>query len=186
MKQLYGLEYLREIDIQGTRGCDLKAVQEATSAVLRTRHHLRMGAPDDFYVRNQAEMVQTMTSVNRTFTILLGGIASISLLVGGIGIMNIMLVTVTERTREIGVRKAIGAKNRDILRQFLIEALLMSGLGGVIGVGFGMGAAKVISSTTSFSTAVELSSVLMSLSFAAAVGIFFGYYPAPIEALRYE
>ena len=193
MKQVFGLDYLREIHVQGVRGCNLKEVQEATSAVLRTRHRIQSTAPDDFYVRNQAEMVQTMTSVSRTFTILLGGIAGISLLVGGIGIMNIMLVTVTERTREIGLRKAIGAKERDILRQFLLESLLMSALGGLIGVGFGVGAAKIIASATAFTTSVEMSSVLMSLSFAGAVGVFFGYYPArraakldPIEALRYE
>jgi putative ABC transport system permease protein len=193
MKQLFGLEYLREIDVQGVKGSDLSKIEEATSAVLRTRHRLQGGAPDDFSIRNQAEMVQMVTSVNRTFTILLGGIASISLLVGGIGIMNIMLVTVTERTREIGVRKAIGAKDRDILRQFLIEALLMSGLGGLIGVAIGVGAARLISGMTDFATAVELQSVLMALSFAGAVGVFFGYYPArraakldPIEALRYE
>jgi len=193
MKQLFGLDYLREIDVQGVKGCNLSAVAEATSTVLRTRHRLFSGTPDDFYIRNQAEMVEMASSVTRTFTILLGGIASISLLVGGIGIMNIMLVTVTERTREIGVRKAIGARDRDILRQFLLEALLMSGIGGLIGVAAGVGAARVISNMTNFATAVELPNVLMALSFAAAVGIFFGYYPArraakldPIEALRYE
>ena len=127
------------------------------------------------------------------FKILLGSIAGISMLVGGIGIMNIMLVTVTERTREIGVRKAIGAKDRDILSQFLIEAVLMSGLGGVIGVVLGSGGAKIIEHALEFVTVVDVSSVVLALSFSAAVGIFFGFYPArraakldPIEALRYE
>ncbi len=193
MKQLFGLEYLNEIHIQGTRGCDLNTLQEATSSVLRLQHRLQFGQPDDFYIRNQAQYVEMASDMTRTFTILLGSIASISLLVGGIGIMNIMLVTVTERTREIGVRKAIGARDRDILRQFLIEAMLMSGLGGLIGVGVGVGAARMIGKMTSFAISVELPSIIMALSFAAAVGIFFGYYPArraakldPIESLRYE
>jgi putative ABC transport system permease protein len=194
MKQLFGLDYIHEIDIQGVRGCNLSEVQEATSVVLRTSHRLQTGAPDDFYVRNQAVMVETASSVIKTFKILLAGIASISLLVGGIGIMNIMLVTVTERTREIGVRKAIGARNRDILRQFLIEALLMSCVGGLIGAGIGIGAASLIPKMApTFSTSVDLSSIILALSFAGGIGIFFGYYPArraamldPIEALRYE
>jgi putative ABC transport system permease protein len=193
MKQLFGLDHLREIDIQVADGVDTGKVKEATSALLRRRHRLQADAADDFYIRSQAEMVEMASSVTRTFTILLGGIASISLLVGGIGIMNIMLVTVTERTREIGVRKAIGARDRDILRQFLLETLILSGLGGLFGVAFGACVAKVVSETTQFSTVVEASSILLALSFSAAVGIFFGYYPArraamldPIEALRYE
>jgi putative ABC transport system permease protein len=123
----------------------------------------------------------------------LGAVASISLLVGGIGIMNIMLVTVTERTREIGVRKAIGAKDRDILRQFLFEAIFMSGIGGVIGVAVGIGAAKAVSVATSFTTVLQPQSMIMAMLFAVGVGVFFGYYPArraaqlnPIDALRYE
>jgi putative ABC transport system permease protein len=132
--------------------------------------------------------------MSRTFTILLGGIAGISLLVGGIGIMNIMLVTVTERTREIGVRKAIGAKNKDILRQFLLESVLMSGLGGLLGVGMGVGGARLLPLLLpDFQSLVEPFSIILALSFSAAVGIFFGFYPAfraarldPIEALRHE
>jgi putative ABC transport system permease protein len=149
--------------------------------------------PDDFHIHNQAEILEAASEVSRTFSILLGSIAGISLLVGGIGIMNIMLVTVTERTREIGVRKAIGAKNRDILLQFLIEAIVLSSVGGIIGVALGIGAAQTIAKFTQFFTATKLTSVLLALSFSAAVGIFFGYYPArraaqldPIEALRYE
>jgi len=193
MKQLFGLDYLHEIDIQATDNAALEKLQEATTALLRRRHRLVEGVPDDFRIRNQAEIVETASEVSRTFTILLGSIAGISLLVGGIGIMNIMLVTVTERTREIGVRKAIGAKNRDILLQFLIEAIVLSGFGGIIGVALGIGAAQMIAKWTEFVTVATPSSILLALSFSAAVGIFFGYYPArraalldPIEALRYE
>ena len=193
MKQLFGLDYLHEIDIQAADNASLNRVQEATKALLRRLHHLAEGVTDDFHIHNQAEIVETASEVSRTFTILIGCIAGISLLVGGIGIMNIMLVTVTERTREIGVRKAIGAKNRDILLQFLIEAIVLSGLGGIIGVAMGIGAAQAIAKWTQFLTFTKLSSILLALFFSAAVGIFFGYYPArraallaPIEALRYE
>jgi len=193
MKQLFGLDYLREIDIQADDEDGLDEVEEAATALLRKRHRIQAGADDDFSIRNQAEMLETMSSVTQTFTLLLGGIASISLLVGGIGIMNIMLVTVTERTREIGVRKAIGAKDRDILGQFLLEAVLMSGLGGVVGVISGIGGAQLIGHLMNSVTKVEPWSVFLALSFSAAVGIFFGFYPArsaaklnPIEALRYE
>lgn len=193
MKQLLGLDYLHEIDIQAADHVALHKVQEATMSILRKQHRLVEDAPDDFHIHNQAEIVETASEVSRTFTILLGSIAGISLLVGGIGIMNIMLVTVTERTREIGVRKAIGAKNRDVLLQFLIEAIILSGLGGIIGVALGIGAAQMIAKWTQFLTVIKLSNILLAISFAAAVGIFFGYYPArraamldPIEALRYE
>ena len=193
MKQLFGLLYVREIDIQGKPGVDLTAIQEAATQVIRRRHRILPEMPDDVDIRNQADIVAMASSVTQTFTILLGTVGGISLLVGGIGIMNIMLVTVTERTREIGVRKAIGAKDRDILRQFLFEAVCMSGIGGLIGVASGIGVAKTIGAFTQFSTSVQPLSVLMAMSFAAAVGIFFGYYPArraaklnPIEALRYE
>lgn len=193
MKQLLGQEFLREIDVQCKPDADLTTVQEALTSVLRRRHRIEPEAANDFEIRNQAELINTASEVTRTFTILLGTVAGISLLVGGIGIMNIMLVTVTERTREIGVRKAIGAKERDILRQFLFEAILMSALGGLIGVAAGIGAAKTIGSLTSFTTSVQPQSILMSMVFSACVGIFFGYYPArraaklnPIDALRYE
>jgi putative ABC transport system permease protein len=193
MKQVLGQERLREIDVQVVDGVDLAVAERSVGALLRQRHRLQPEAEDDFQIRNQAEILEAASSVSRTFTILLGGIASISLLVGGIGIMNIMLVTVTERTREIGVRKAIGAKERDILRQFLIESILMSGLGGLLGVGVGIGGAAVVSRLTEFGAVVQIQSVLVSLSFSAAVGVFFGYYPArraaqldTIDALRYE
>jgi len=193
MKQLFGLDYINEIDIQAIDSDALEKVQEASTAILRKQHRLVEGMPDDFHFHNQAEIVETASEVTRTFTFLLGGIACISLLVGGIGIMNIMLVTVTERTREIGVRKAIGAKKRDILLQFLIEAMILSCLGGIIGVALGIGAAQIIERWTQFETVARISSILLALFFSAAVGIFFGYYPArraalldPIEALRYE
>lgn len=193
MKQIFGLNSIHEIDIQSSDSKTLEEVQEQTTKLLRKRHRIREGAPDDFSIRNLAEMLSMASDFTQMFTILLGGIASISLLVGGIGIMNIMLVTVTERTREIGVRKAIGAKERHILQQFLIESVLMSAIGGIIGVSLGIGVAQMIVELANFTTIVELDSVLLALGFSAGVGIFFGYYPArraarldAIEALRYE
>ncbi len=193
MEMLFGLDHLREIDIRAEDGADLAKVEEAAAKVLRRRHRIRPEADDDFSIRNQAEMIEAAENMIRIFTILLGSIAGISLLVGGIGIMNIMLVSVTERTREIGIRKAIGAKDRDILRQFLIEAVLLSGLGGSLGLALGFGVAEIISRTTMLLAVVEAPSAILAISFSAAVGIFFGYYPArraamldPIESLRYE
>jgi len=193
MKQVFGLTYIREIDVQCRNEEDLVPAQDKITALLRQRHRVRPEMPDDVEIRNQADLINTASTVTRTFTILLGAVASISLLVGGIGIMNIMLVTVTERTREIGVRKAIGAKDRDILRQFLFEAIFMSGIGGVIGVAAGVGAAKAIAYATSFTTVLQPQSMLMAMLFSVGVGVFFGYYPArraaqlnPIDALRYE
>jgi len=193
MKQMFGQDYLREICVKCENQEDLNTVNDAIIELIRKRHRTEPGMPSDIEIRNQADMINTANEVTGTFTILLGAVASISLLVGGIGIMNIMLVTVTERTREIGIRKAIGAKDRDILRQFLFEAILMSAIGGVIGVGAGVGTAKALSAMTNFITVVEAENVIMAMLFSAAVGIFFGYYPArraaklnPIDALRYE
>ena len=194
MKQLFGVDYVREINVQVNEDADISRVQNDILALLRRRHRIQEGMPDDVNIRNQAEMLAAFTESSRTFTVLLGSIAGISLLVGGIGIMNIMLVSVTERTREIGIRKAIGARDRDILRQFLIEALIMSGVGGLLGVALGVGGARVIGSLSNqFPTLVQVESVALALAFSAAVGVFFGYYPAwraarldPIEALRYE
>ena len=193
MNVVFGLDALREIDIQAFGEASLEKVEEEVASLMRKRHRILPGQEDDFHVRNQADLIETASEFNRTFTYLLGAIASISLLVGGIGIMNIMLVTVTERTREIGIRKAVGAKDRDILRQFLIEALIMSGIGGMIGLVAGLSAASVIGATTEFTTTVELPGVILALSFAVIVGVFFGYYPArraamldPIESLYYE
>jgi putative ABC transport system permease protein len=154
MKQVLGVEYIREVDLQIDPKADIHEAQEEATTVLRKAHRLQPDAPDNFNIRNQAEFIETASSFSRIFTILLGGIASISLLVGGIGIMNIMLVTVTERTREIGVRKAIGAKNRDILLQFLLESMLLSCTGGLIGVASGVVVALLIGQFTQFPTII--------------------------------
>jgi len=172
------------------------AVVQDISDVLRERHRLTI-QQDDFTIQSQQDILNTLTQVTDAFTIFLGGIAGISLIVGGIGIMNIMLVSVTERTREIGIRKAIGARKRDILVQFLTEAMALSLVGGLVGILLGALIARVISGiqigTTTLQTAVGLDSVILAITFSLAVGLFFGIYPAnraaslhPIEALRYE
>jgi ABC-type antimicrobial peptide transport system permease subunit len=171
---------------------------DSITALLRKNHRLtELSTPDDFSIQNQAEMLATMQESIFTFRMLLGGIAAISLLVGGIGIMNIMLVTVTERTREIGTRKAIGAKNSDILTQFLVEAVVMSGLGGTLGAASGAGLALLLPHLPRLeefpSPVIEIWTIALSISVAGGIGVFFGLYPAfraslldPIEALRYE
>jgi putative ABC transport system permease protein len=167
--------------------------QQELTALLRERHRIQPGADDDFSVRNLTEVFAAQESSAQVMSILLGAIASVSLIVGGIGIMNIMLVSVTERTREIGLRQAVGAKTRDILSQFLVEAVTLSLLGGIIGIVVGLTASLLISYFAQWSTSVSLLSILMAFVFSALVGVFFGYYPArkaaymdPIEALRYE
>jgi putative ABC transport system permease protein len=169
-----------------------QALQEVT-ALLRERHKILPGMDDDFTARNLTEVYAAQESSAQVMSILLGAIASVSLIVGGIGIMNIMLVSVTERTREIGLRQAVGAKTRDILSQFLVEAVTLSLLGGIIGIVLGLTASLLISHFAQWSTKVSPLSVLMAFVFSALVGVFFGYYPArkaalldPIEALRYE
>jgi putative ABC transport system permease protein len=193
MHILMGVDFLREIDVQCDQGSDLDAVQSDIYSLMRQRHRIQMGAPDDIMIMNQGEFIAAFSATATTFTILLATVGGISLLVGGIGIMNIMLVTVTERTREIGIRKAIGAREFDILSQFLIEAMLMSGVGGLTGMGLGIGTAWLVGQFSPFPTIVRFYSIVMALAFSAAVGIFFGFYPAtraakldPIEALRYE
>jgi putative ABC transport system permease protein len=193
MHVLMGVDYLREVDIQAQPDSDLDAVQSDIYSVMRQRHKIQPNAPDDVLIQNQAEFVQAFTDTATMFTFLLGTVGGISLLVGGIGIMNIMLVTVTERTREIGIRKALGAREFDILSQFLIEAMLMSGVGGITGMGLGVGVAKLVGDYTPFATVVRIYSIVLALVFSGIVGVFFGSYPAfraskldPIEALRYE
>jgi putative ABC transport system permease protein len=168
-------------------------IQADIAALLRQRHRITAGRDDDFTIRGQEEIANAATATTKTMTVLLGAIASVSLIVGGIGIMNIMLVSVTERTREIGIRMAVGAHARDILLQFLIEAITLSSLGGLLGVAIGVGTAKLLAWKAGWPVFISPESVIVAFVFSAAVGIFFGFYPArkasrldPIEALRYE
>jgi len=185
---------LQSINVQVISEDKMEWAQAELGAVMRARHSLAPGQADDFTVLNQAQIVETVQQTTQTFTVLLGSIAAISLVVGGIGIMNIMLVSVTERTREIGIRKAVGARRRDILGQFLAEAVVLSLLGGLLGVLVGYGGAQVITPLLGGARAlVTLDSVVMALSVSLGVGLFFGIYPAgraaalnPIDALRYE
>jgi putative ABC transport system permease protein len=194
MRQVLGVDYLSEVDLSAKDESQLATIQIKATLLLRKRHRLADDADNDFNVRNQADVLGATSTINTVLSLLLGGIAGISLLVGGIGVMNVMLVTVAERTREIGIRKAIGARQRDILRQFLIESVVMSATGGMFGVVGGILTARLVSALQSTITLIVKSpSVLLALGFSAAVGIFFGYYPArraakldPIEALRYE
>jgi putative ABC transport system permease protein len=179
--------------VQASSSAAMDQAQQEMEALLRERHRILDGQEDDFTVRNLTEVFAAQESSAQVMSILLGAIASVSLIVGGIGIMNIMLVSVTERTREIGLRQAVGAKTRDILSQFLVEAVTLSVLGGMIGIVIGLAASALISHFAQWSTQVSPLSILMAFVFSALVGVFFGYYPArkaayldPIEALRYE
>jgi len=181
------------IEVSASSSESIDPAIAAITAKLRTLHKLSVGETADFTVQSQTDILSAATSVTSTLTIFLGAIAGISLLVGGIGVMNIMLVSVTERTREIGLRKAVGARRRDILYQFLTETLVMSILGGVIGIIIGWGIAEAVSAAGLITTVVSIESVALAFGFSAAIGVFFGLYPAnraaglkPIEALRYE
>ena len=192
-KRLTGQDFLREITIQADAGVDLRQMVESVEALLRERHGIPPGGDDDFLVRTLDEMAGVLTQTTDTMTYLLAGIAAVSLLVGGIGIMNIMLVSVTERTREIGLRLSVGARDIDVLLQFLTEAMVLSLTGGAIGVALGFASAQILTRVMSWSTLVTVDAVLLSFGCAAAIGIFFGFYPArkaaaldPIDALRYE
>jgi putative ABC transport system permease protein len=192
-KRLFGKTHIQSIDIQVEDINDIETVKESVTKLLRRRHDIREGKEDDFYVSNSSQWLNSWGDAAKTFTFLLGGIAAISLMVGGIGIMNIMLVSVIERTREIGIRKAIGAKKREILQQFLIESILISFMGGGVGIAMGIGISKVVSKMGGWDTVISLQSIFLAFGFSVAIGVFFGYYPAnkasnlnPIEALRYE
>jgi putative ABC transport system permease protein len=181
------------IAVQAASTDKLRDAEDQIRRIMRKRHRLGPTAKDDFGVFNQAQILEMQARAVAIFSIVLGGVGGICLFTGGIGIMNIMLVIVTERTREIGIRKAVGARNRDILLQFLLEATLMSLIGGVVGLAGGAGLSALVSAITPVKTAISLFSIVLSLSFAAAIGIFFGYYPAlraarlsPIDALAFE
>lgn len=186
-------KYLGSIEMSVTREDQMKAAQEEVTTILREAHRLKLGEANDFDVMNQADIIATASASAATLTTLLAAIAGVSLIVGGIGIMNIMLVSVTERTREIGIRMAVGARRKDILLQFLSESILLSLLGGAMGIALAFIIVSLLGSVAQIPAIINPLVVAISAGFAAAVGVFFGYYPArkasrlyPIEALRYE
>jgi putative ABC transport system permease protein len=192
-KKLTGEPWLRYIVVSAVSKDATYAAQEEITALLRDRHRIRPGQDDDFMVRNLADVAQLADQSSRVMTMLLASIAGVSLIVGGIGIMNIMLVSVTERTREIGVRMAIGATEEDVQRQFLIEAVVLSLMGGAAGIFFGIGSSLIISKLLGWAVLVSPLAIMAAVIFSAGVGVFFGFYPArkaarldPIEALRFE
>jgi putative ABC transport system permease protein len=193
MRRLSGETTFRSFMVQAADKETIPAVQQQITELLRQRHKILDGRDDDFIVRTQQEIADFATESSRIMTYLLAAVASVSLLVGGIGIMNIMLVSVTERTREIGLRMAVGARGRDILLQFLIEAVTLSVVGGLIGILLGTGGAQLVSSKLGWDTLVSVESIVVAFVFSAFIGVFFGFYPArkaarldPIDALRYE
>jgi putative ABC transport system permease protein len=195
-RKLFGSQFpnsVGSIMIQAKSEQDLNRAEDQVNALLTQRHKIGPGRDADFTVRNLTELLDVAEQSSKAMSLLLGAVASISLIVGGIGIMNIMLVSVTERTREIGIRMAIGAKERDILLQFLTEAVLLTFIGGIIGMALGVGGAKLVSVFFDWPTLISFQAIAMAFGFSGAIGIFFGFYPArkaaslnPIEALRYE
>ena len=192
-RKISGITWVQFINASAISPVASVAAVAPITSLLRERHRIRTGDDDDFFVRTQSEVADLMNQTQGVMTMLLGGIASVSLLVGGIGIMNIMLVSVTERTREIGVRMAVGATESDVQHQFLVEAVTLSMMGGAIGIVFGLAGSALISNFLSWPTLVSVKAIVTAALFSVAVGIFFGYYPArkaarldPIEALRYE
>ena len=192
-KRLFGVNNIQSIDIQAEKIEDLEIIKERVESLLRIRHGIRKTEESDFHVQNSSQWLNSWGDAAKTFTYLLGGIAGISLLVGGIGIMNIMLVSITERTKEIGIRIAIGAKKSEIMQQFLIESVLISFIGGGIGILIGIVISRTVSKIGGWDTIVSNQSIMIAFGFSVGVGIFFGYYPArkaanlnPIDALRYE
>jgi putative ABC transport system permease protein len=192
-KRLFSQDFVNDIYIQVETIGDIPRVKESLEGLLRARHRIPEGVESDFTIRDYTEFVQTWKETSQAFTVLLSGIAAVSLLVGGIGVMNIMLVSVTERTREIGIRMAVGARRRDILGQFLIEAIVITVTGGVMGIGLGAMLASFISYMGDWETIITPFSITLAFFFSVLVGLVFGIYPArkasrmdPIEALRYE
>src|SRR5437899_1084731 len=192
-KRLMRITYLQSIVVSAVSAERVAEAQEQIAALLRQRHRIPQDREDDFFIRNLSDIAEAASSSARVMAVLLGAVASISLLVGGIGIMNIMLVSVTERTREIGIRMAVGARSRDIMLQFLVEAVVMAATGGCIGILLGIGSSEVLKFWAQWPTLVSPIVVAIAFLFSAAVGVFFGFYPAkkaaqldPIEALRYE
>jgi putative ABC transport system permease protein len=193
MKKLRGVTFISNITVSAASASEVSAVADRISTLLRVRHKIQPGEPDDFMARTIEEMASVRKEATSTMTALLAGIAGVSLLVGGIGIMNIMLFSVTERTREIGLRMAIGARGRDVLLQFLVEAVVLSLVGGAIGIGLGFALSRGVTFWMAWPTAVSPNAVAVAFGFAAATGVFFGFYPArkaaaldPIDALRFE
>ena len=193
MKRITGDKYLRSVYLQIGQAERIPIAQDQITRLLRQRHRLLPGVADDFNIFNQQEIADTVNTVTSTLTLLLGAIAGLSLVVGGIGIMNIMLVSVTERTREIGIRISVGAQPGDIRIQFLIEAITLSLLGGLVGVLLGIGTTRLIGAVSSFKPIVSMGSIVLAFTVSFSIGVFFGFYPArraslldPIDALRYE
>jgi putative ABC transport system permease protein len=193
MRRITGDRYLRSVNVEIRSADRMDIAQQQITSLLRQRHRLTSDQSDDFNIFNQKEIADTVNSISKIITLLLGSIAGISLVVGGIGIMNIMLVSVTERTREIGIRIAVGAEPGDIRLQFLIEAVTLSLLGGLIGVLCGVGASHLVGMVADFKAVVSSGSIILAFGVSSAIGIFFGFYPAhkaaaldPIVALRYE
>jgi putative ABC transport system permease protein len=191
-KKLQGIQHINNITVSAETP-ETAPVSAAITETLRTRHKLLPNDPDDFMVRTQEEIASVRTETTKTMTTLLASIAGVSLMVGGIGIMNIMLVSVTERTREIGLRMAIGARGRDVLMQFLVEAVVISLFGGLIGIAMGFGLSALVKNLMEWPTVIPPNAIVMAFGFSGATGVFFGFYPArkaarldPIEALRYE